>query len=291
MLEEFWHWLRIDASGLARELGFRREAAALRARHRRCATAWRPHLEATRRCLLRSARLGASANPSRDRAVLLGAGLLRDVPLSELLALYREVVLADIAFHPEARAAQRDSAGRVQLVSIDMSSSLEALVAQPNCVPVPEHRNDSPLRALCGDAEWVASVNLLTQLPLLPCAWMRRHGQDEDRIETFANAVMHQHLQLLTHLPGTVCIVTEREDQVLDGQGEVVERVSRSKLLADHLATPPWRSLENWTWQVNPRGELPADHTEARLMLALHRDPLRPGHTAGDPEVCCAAPM
>lgn len=270
MLEELCHWLRIEATPAARQLGFRREAAALRTRHRRCAAAWRDHLWHTRAALLASAHL---ANPGTGGlALVLGAGLPRDVPWRELLTSFDEVVLADVVFHPEARAARRQSGGRVRLAAVDVTGCLARLTTPEPRLDARRRDADPALLALAQQARWVASVNLLTQLAHLPCAWLRAHGHDEQRIERFAVDIMQDHLALLEGVSAGVCLVAEEADRVYGADGALVEEISRKALLQPGSPGSAWRQLKRWQWRVNPPGELSAGLTECREVVALHRD-------------------
>ena len=80
-------WLT-PAPPWARALSLPREQAAIRARYRRHAAAWAPHLAATRAAMLDAAQGG-------DLAVVLGGGVLLDVPLLELRRCYRRVLIVD----------------------------------------------------------------------------------------------------------------------------------------------------------------------------------------------------
>lgn len=297
MLEEAWHWLRIGSTGAATRLGYRREAAALRTRHRRCAPAWQSHLEGTRQALVTSARLACAPAPamrtqatgeddngarsahrggvSRDSppriALLMGAGLLRDVPWRELLELYDEVVLADLTFHPEARAASRASGGRLRLETVDVTGCVHQLASDPGRIPDLRAQGRIPLDDLLDAATWVASVNLLTQIPLLPCAWLRSHGHNEEAIQAFEADLLAHHLMSLALGRGSACLVAELRDRVIDADGAVVDSASRERLLADTLDESQWHCLRRWQWQVNPAGEMSAGQIESRELIALHR--------------------
>src|SRR5580704_10230849 len=78
-----------------RALGYLREAIGIYGRFRRCRDYWREHIERCRFII----QNGLSRCSERRKAVVLGAGLLHDVPLAELASSFREVLLVDIV-HP-----------------------------------------------------------------------------------------------------------------------------------------------------------------------------------------------
>ncbi len=86
-----------------RRRGYVRQSGLLHARSRRCRAAWAPHLARARGVILAA----AEATVGRGSAVVLGSGLLDDVPLDSLAKLFDRVTLVD-AVHPwPARLAAR----------------------------------------------------------------------------------------------------------------------------------------------------------------------------------------
>lgn len=63
-----------------RRLGYVRQSGLLHARSRRCRAAWAPHLENARGIVAAA----AEATRGRRHAVVLGSGLLDDIPLAIL---------------------------------------------------------------------------------------------------------------------------------------------------------------------------------------------------------------
>src|SRR5207249_1599290 len=78
-----------------RRMGYLRELLGIRDRERRCRQAWAPHLERSRQVI----RAAMSQCTMRRKAVILGSGLLLDVPVAELAGAFQHVVLVDV-IHP-----------------------------------------------------------------------------------------------------------------------------------------------------------------------------------------------
>lgn len=269
MLEEAWYWLTLETSPSAQRLGYRKEAAALRARHRRCRSAWASHLQRTRECLLQSARLTCAQAPGGS-ALILGGGLLRDVPWRELLALFDAIEVIDVVIHPELRAAVKESGGRLRAVAADITGSIESLARMPDRIPdlLPDRTAD--LARQCAQQRWVASVNILSQLPLLPCEWLRTRGVPDDMLASFAHSLMKAHVGTLEQTPGALCFVTETGGQCADGGGsdEVIGEVAA--IIPFQLTSRDWLTLDRWPWQLHPPGELRGGARESREVVGLH---------------------
>ena len=271
MLEEALRWLCIDTSKHAQCLGYRKEAAAPHVRHRRCTPFWRTHLETTRQALMTSAALSYG---SGGFAVVMGAGMVRDIPWQQLLEGFDEIHLVDIAFHPEARALHHRYRGRVQLCEMHITDYVTPLARHPKRVPEMKVMLPRNLVQKMGNARWVASVNLLTQLPLVPCAWLLRPGVAQHVVEAVGMRILHAHLQSLRAASSTVCVVAEVRDTLGQKSGEIVDTMERSTFIQSALRPRAWHVLDRWLWTVNPPGELPGAQNETRELECIHMDAL-----------------
>lgn len=252
MIEELIAWTRLDCLPTAQRLGLRREAAALAVRHRRLRTHWTDHIAQTRAALLASARVSAAVPEAPRRAWIMGAGLLQDVPLQALLDLFETIDLVDVCFGPAARAAARRHAGRVRCVRQDVSGVLEDLSRDPQ-------RASPPMPA---DA-WCASVNLLSQLPLLPCAALLESGETEAAVERYGTAIQQAHIDALGRVPHA-CLIIEYARTRANAPDEVL-----LPGLPDRLIGDGWIAGPRWHWPLNPEGE--ADEPSGRAMQAWRR--------------------
>ena len=225
-----------------REMGYLREAIALDARRRRHRRAWRPHVEACHDVI----RASAGACRRKDRAVILGSGPLYDIPLRDLSRSFKEVILVDLIHLPEAGAKAR-RCKNVHLMNRDVTGVVEA-VHRIGAGEVPLAGADLPLEG----ADMVVSANLLSQLPLLPAAWLEGQGQGQDAT-SFARALVTDHLAALGAFPGVACLITEVERRMTDG-GRVLG--SEDPLWG---VAPPSGGRE-WTWAIAPRPEVSPDY-------------------------------
>jgi hypothetical protein len=240
MLAEALAWLFTPTSATARRLGHLSESIAIAARHRRCQQAWAPHLAASRQALLDSAR----SAPSHRIALVLGSGHLLDVPLAELAGLFESVWLVDIVHPRTARRAARQFTN-VRLIEHDVTESLNRLPADP---PVPTRFLDEPA------IDWVASVNLLSQLDL-----------GDMRNTPTGDALMANHLVWLSRFKASVCLLTDLEQHRLDDQGNHIEFRDLRPLVVD------WTINSQWRWDIAPAGELSRGETAHHLVSALTR--------------------
>ncbi len=244
MLAEWLTYLTTTCPRHLREMGYLRELIALGVRYRRRHRAWTGHLDQCRGLISEAAR----ASTRRRKAVVLGSGLLHDIPLADLAGLFGEVVLVDVMHLRLPRRKARGLAN-VRFLDNDFTGVVKAVHAHVNA------GGPLPLPVSGGlpedDADLVVSANVLSQLPLLPAQYLEckspRHSGQE--IADFSRALIQCHLAALTDVSGTVCLITEVERQIRDG-GKTLR--SEDPL---HGVPIPFEGKE-WIWDIAPRPEV-----------------------------------
>ncbi len=260
MLAEALLYARARLGGQQNRHGHLTELVAIWARHRRQRQAWAAHLTRARALCLKA----AEACQPRRTALALGAGLLLDVPLEQLSALFERVVLVDMAFLPATRRLAK-ALGNVELMLADVTGCLDRLPdAEALAARVPAPCPDLSLGL--PDLDFVYSANLLSQLPLHALAALRKHAateadtMDDENLEAFAASLVCAHLEALRALPCPACLVTDTVERSYAGQ--------RLDDEADLLyGVPLHLPGESWTWQLAPRGEVSPELHVERLVL------------------------
>ena len=103
-----------------RAMGFPKEVSGIRGRYLRCRDYWANHLERSQSIILQ----GAQRAELRRKAVVLGGGLLHDVPLAELSAMFREVILVDV-IHPWSSRWTTRHLRNVTRLEADVTNTLD----------------------------------------------------------------------------------------------------------------------------------------------------------------------
>ena len=250
MLQEALLWLAAQCHPTARRMGFLRASIGLQSRHRRCREAWAPHLHRSRDCLEQSALQA----PGDGTALVLGSGLLLDVPIEALSRHFREVLLVDVVHLPQVRWQVRGMRN-VRLLEADLTGCIEALQAGASA-PVAVEAATSAVRALgAPQLRWVASVNLLSQLHLLPVEWMQRRwpALSPRALEQWARGVERAHLEGVRALGVPGCVLADIEQFTRDAAGELIDYTDFSSVL-DSLGAPD----REWLWALAHRANCEA---------------------------------
>lgn len=238
MLAEALLYARARLAGQRNPHGHLTELVAIWARHRRQRQAWAEHLTRARALCLAAAE--GCPQQSRRSALVLGAGLLLDVPLEQLAHLFGRVVLADMAFLPgTVRLAK--ALGNVELLRADLAG----------CLDDPAAAATSPDLSLgLKNLDFVYSANLLSQLPLSPLAALRQRNPQAspEELSSFGAAVVRAHLAGLKNLLCPACLVADSTER---GLADGLQQYEADLL----FGVQPNLTGESWVWRIAPKGE------------------------------------
>lgn len=258
MLSELWAWAGITAAPSARKLGYARAAVSLWSRHRRCAGLWREHEAKSRKFIVETAQSCRRA----DTLWLLGAGVMADLPLLQLSSLFRRILVFDVALLATSRRQVRQFRN-VELHLSDLTGVIEPLVEWRPRLPLPLPSSEVLAELDPVPPDCVLSVNLLSQLPLLPMEYVQRRGVGRHAAENFGRAILQAHLAGLQAFGCPVGLVTDASRIWRSRAGEAV--MQESAVL--DIALPA--ADREWLWPLAPRGEIdPETSLEVRVQAS-----------------------
>lgn len=231
----------------ARRMGYLAEQIAIRARERRCRAGWAPHRAASRDAMLRA----ADACAAHRRCAVVGGGVCLDIPLPELAARFAEVVLLDVGF------LERGGPRNVRRVAWDATGALARWHADP---AMDDGRalevGDPGWPAGIGEPDLTISAGVLSQLHILPAAWLERRRDRPDGFDRrLAGGLARAHLAWLRARPGRRLLIADLAEVARGRDGREAERVAVGAALLD--LPPPERT---WTWDIAPAPEADPDH-------------------------------
>ncbi|MDG1275243.1 MAG: hypothetical protein P8P46_12235 [Alphaproteobacteria bacterium] len=229
----------------ARRMGFLRENISIISRHRRCKKVWSHHLSKSREVI----KTAITKTTGDNRVIVFGAGLGYDLPLEELTAHFKEVLLVDLVHSLPIRwMAWRNPT--TKLITHDITESLDNLFAGNLNIR-------SPSRFLADyQTDLIISSNILSQLPTLPAAYLEDDLKvSQDDIQAISKAIIQCHLDYLRKFSGTVCLITDIEREIWDANGKLIKKFS-----AINDMPFPWPN-KTWIWEIAPLGEESNDYS------------------------------
>ncbi|OWV84981.1 hypothetical protein ATY81_11675 [Rhizobium sp. R72] len=231
---------------------FIRYSVNLWSRAGRCSRQWAVHEEQSKNAV-RSALVGLR---QRRTAVVLGSGLLRDVPIEELARTFDTVVLVDLVHLASVRLWLRlKGYSNVRLIERDLSGYDELAVG----------KQPEPLAFLrtVPYLDFVVSANLLSQIG----RGAKRRYEAEEKGAMPADTVtqlIEAHRSALEAAPCKTCLVTDVSYAVIDRHGKVHEET-------DLLHGVALSSVQaTWKWAVAPLGEESADYQIVHEVVAAY---------------------
>lgn len=229
---------------LARRFGLLQESVALWSRGLRQRKAWAEHHARCRRLVAEV----AAELPQHRKAVILGSGFLRDIPLNALCQGFDEVVLVDIVHLPPVRLRLLPRRN-VRLLTSDLTGAMAWLAGEA------DGRAD-PLAGLIADeaVDLVVSANLLSQLAWPVADWLEDHPARAAALPSDMPArCIAWHLDDLSRFKGHVCLISDVEMVERERDGAIHDRLD----LTYGVKLPP--EDESWLWPVAPFGEAERD--------------------------------
>lgn len=260
ILEALQHlFLRCPPS--LKRLGVLHGLIALQQRANRQKRAWKPHIEACQQATRAMIATHCANDPQHQRrrlAVVLGSGLLLEVPIADLATAFERVVCLDLYHMPSAHKRAKPYPN-VTLRAHDITGLFEGF---PDSVfgglPTPRADFGPAL-----EADFVLSANCLSQLSGTPIAIAAAvGGHRPDHIVEWERAFIATHLNGLRACPGTVGLIADSRRETLSVRtGELLDWMD----LSHGVPWPDLADAATWWWDLAPAPE------EGRAVSIRHR--------------------
>lgn len=253
MIGEFIRYVTTYAPERTRKFGYLKRLIALEFRARRLATAWQSHQRACKNIIVKAADLCEK----QQVAVVLGSGLLLEVPLKALTEKFERVYLVDIFHMPQVRREARKYFN-VKLLTGDITGVFAAI--KEGSPPGGHNPAPPPRIPHLKEADFIVSCNCLTQLsgPFNDHFEKTRGFSDLDS-DKLAYQIMDHHAKAIaTEATGVGVLITDVERFAMQDD----KIVSRTDLLKA-LKLPPTPTVvhnEEWDWLFAPHPEEHPSH-------------------------------
>ena len=245
MFGEIVLYLSTKASRDARRFGLVTQAIGLWSRSRRQKRDWSEHYQRCQGFI----RAAIADDPVGGTAVILGSGLVADIPLDALVARFDRVILVDIVhlkpvrrmlggdprFSDKVVFDERDLTGRLALIHTDPFARSDPLL---------DLKQDPTVRL-------VVSANCLSQLPRPLATYLGQMSRLPDtEVDAICADVIRDHLGDLADFAARVILLTDTSYSQISAKGSAIERHD----LVFGTPLPPADAC--WDWVVAPKGEI-----------------------------------
>jgi hypothetical protein len=262
-------------------MGVLQELIAVESRADRLKSSWQEHLDLTRLTILEQAQNQSNSRP--NKLVVLGAGLLNDIPIKELAEIFKEVILVDLVFM-QSTINQLKSFDNVAFVELDITANLKTLYQTVldfklnKNIPELNTRINSIINYVPdffisdSSVDMVISLNLLSQLPICIEQWISKQKIDYD-FSGFYKSLIKNHLEYLRRLQANrknIVLISDTQKQILNKQNELLayESSIQDLIVQDHFKGA--ELIKTWDWLLAPIGELDPDY-QMKLQVSAYK--------------------
>ena len=241
------------------KLGYYDYQRGLVYRHLNQDAGWFGHEKNSRNFILRAVNL---LKP--EKITILGSGWLLDLPVAELAERSMQIRLVDI-FHPPEVRSQTAGFRNLELVEEDITGGLIEEVWKKAGKSTFLNRMTTLKEIIIPDYEpadspgMVISLNILTQLEVLPLTFLRKKTRaDKNEFEIFRQQVQKKHLDFLRR--HTSLLLTDTAEKITHSSGIV------SEIPSVVIDLPAGRLRENWQWDFDLKG---IDYNRKRSVMEV----------------------
>mgnify|MGYP000215194804 FL=1 len=218
-----------------KEMGYLREAIAIEARYKRCASAWRPHLEKCKSLILEQ----AEKLPRNSDIMVLGSGGFHDVPIKRLQDMGHQITCVDIVHLPKIKKRYPKIVFDERDVTGLNEGLYNAVKSGTRVMPAEEWE-------LLKTPDLIVSLNLLSQLALKMIAFAEEHENELGLL--FQDNVLKSHVDWLLKQDTNILLISDICREYHQGNQMIESVPSLPKL---DLPSPS----DTWNWNIAPIGE------------------------------------
>ena len=233
---------------ILKKFSFKNDQQGIINRYMRETENWDKHLQNTKEFIIQSTK-----QKKKNTCMILGSGWLLDVPIDELSQIFDKVILVDIV-HPSQIVHKLRKHQNIEFITVDITGLMEVVYhflkqksKPPKSLDFIKLNYQNEWFHKLEHADFVASVNLLNQLDILICDYIKKtKTYTTEEILEFRKTIQQNHLDLLPK--GKSCLITDYEEVRLN-KGLIIE----TKPLV-YIKLPTNDKSKKWPWNFDTHG-------------------------------------
>lgn len=236
MLFELFDYLFTPATRQARAMGYLGQSISLKYRFKRCRRFWKPHFAQCEKVIIEA----VEKTKRKQTVMILGSGDLQEIPIEYLVAHFQKIFLVDIVHSRQIKRLVKNHP-KFEAIQVDLNGFLYQKLNKENPMMMIQGPPSLP------PADLIISANLLSQLPLKPAEYLRKHKVADEKIDQVSFELQKNHLSWLSQTPSNILLYSDYELQFLDQNGILIE--SKATIPENLL---PFNQCRQWEWDLAP---------------------------------------
>lgn len=245
MLLEWISFLRTRSSKIAKEWGFAYQNVSLKYRSERCKKAWQPHVRESRNLIEERVRAVKAKS-----VLILGSGLLLEIPIEFLLQNCDKIYLVDLVHAAQIRTLARKNP-KIELIEKDISAVLGFIKKGQS----PFQVSSIPWQHLPAwdlpKVDLAISANLMSQIPLIISESI---AMSSSVYRDFSKKLRDEHIRRLLEQGTHALLFADFENRYIDREGNLLKTETYTVNLRE------LKYLKEWIWEIAPFGETSKDY-------------------------------
>ncbi len=231
---------------ILRKFGFKKDQNGIINRYLRENGGWQSHLINTKNFIEHSAKA-----KEKETCVILGSGWLLDVPVDNLNEIFKKVYLVDIV-HPKQIIHKYRKYKNIEFIKVDISGYIKPVYdfikknrkTKTSLNQIVQQFPDD-FNKLMNNASMIVSVNILNQLDILICDYIKKYEMySDEEINNFRKIIQQKHIDMMPR--NKSCIITDYEELNYDDNMNLINKKS---LIYANL--PKGKAIREWKWNFD----------------------------------------
>lgn len=246
MIREFLSYLaNYPRHKRADNFGHLSQSISLIARENRCQKFWQSHRDNSKQQILNQLHHAKHF----DSILIFGPGPMHEIPIEEIAAKFKNVVLADIVHLSETKTKYAHLLN-LNFINHDVSELEEIIHLHKKLI------NVKPQKFLNDNFGFIISSNIMSQIPLHFEEYTQKHLPkliETNELEDFLKQLTQDHFNYLKEFKCPGLLITDTESHYSDKNGRIFQIDKNFEHL--NLGTP----LLSWDWDIAPIPEFRKD--------------------------------
>ena len=248
MIREWLQSKTWKATPEAKSCGYLSQLIALNARRNRLKDLWKDHEKYCKQVIHEE----ILQTKNKHSVVVLGSGLLHEVPIISLINAFKEVYLVDVVHGPKTFKMGK----QVNILSRDITGFWDIIKNHDKSKWMPLLEK---VAAPWPQADLVISANMLSQIPISFVDRFNAEGFNNDEQLSFCTLLLKNHIRHLQQNSGRSLLICDNGREFSDSSDKFIRK--EPSLSGLNLGKP----FFGWSWNLAPIPEF--SNTESLKLL------------------------